>query len=169
MMKLRSGQEEKTMPVFTLNLTENSSEKSEEEGEAQIIMIGGNQSSVIVLDNNINISLNNLSLINISTNQSPTPATPIVSEASEQAPLKASEVEFYFLLKGKAYFKHTLREEQNRTYNLSGYLVNIEPLIITRDSVKFRINNYTLKTLAKDEWGSDDDFEIFVSDIYYRS
>lgn len=80
-----------------------------------------------------------------------------------------SEVDFYFLLKGRSYFRHILRESQLGTYNLSGIIVTIEPIIITSDSVRFRINNYTTKALQEDDSDCTQEFEIIVSDIYYRS
>lgn len=89
-------------------------------------------------------------------------------EQEEQVSIRVSEVDFYFLLKGKSYFRHILKENQVRTYNMSGYLVTIEPMIITSDRVKFRINNYTTKALQEDDSDSAQDFEIIVSNIYYR-
>lgn len=89
-------------------------------------------------------------------------------KAEEKMPTRVSEVDFYFLLKGKSYFRHILKENQVRTYNMSGYLVTIEPIIITSDRVKFRINNYTTKALKEDDSDSTQDFEIIVSNIYYR-
>lgn len=88
-------------------------------------------------------------------------------EPTEQPYVRTNAVEFYFLLKEKSYFKDILKEQQKKTYNLSGSLVTIEPIIITSSSAKFLINTYTTKALHKYEWGSDDDFEIYVNEIYY--
>jgi hypothetical protein len=89
-------------------------------------------------------------------------------EATQEQPyVRANAVEFYFLLKEKSYFKDILKEQQKKTYNLPDSLVTIEPIIITSDSAKFMVNNYTTKALHKHEWGSDDDFEIYVNEIYY--
>lgn len=82
---------------------------------------------------------------------------------------RVSQVEFYFLLKGKSYFKHTLKEHEKRIYNISGYIVSIEPVIITQDSVKFQVNDFTTKALEKKDFDGSQEFEIFVSYIYYRS
>jgi hypothetical protein len=86
---------------------------------------------------------------------------------SEQATSRPNGVEFYFLLRGKTYFKDILREQQARTYNLSGSLITIKPIIITNDSVKFMVNNYSVKALHQYEWGSDDNFDIYVNEIYF--
>jgi hypothetical protein len=89
-------------------------------------------------------------------------------EATQEQPfVRTNAVEFYFLLKEKSYFKDILKEQQKKIYNLSGSLVTIEPIIITSDSAKFLVNNYTTKALHNHEWGSDDDFEIYVNEIYY--
>jgi len=106
------------------------------------------------------IVLNESKIINLSEEQP--------EKESEPTSVRASEVEFYFLLKGKAYFKHTIKEEESKSYNITGYLVTITPIIITSDSVKFRINNYTTKALGEDESDSTPEFEIIVSNIYYR-
>jgi len=89
-------------------------------------------------------------------------------QLEEQTLIRASEVEFYFLLKKKSYFRDILEEEQRKTYNISGYPVSIEPIIITQDSVKLRINNYTTKALQEDDSDSTQEFEIIIKDIYYR-
>jgi hypothetical protein len=103
--------------------------------------------------------------INASTNESEQEAgQPALNISSP----RVSEVEFYFLLKNISYFKHILKEEQTGTYNLSGNLITIQPLFIAKDSVIFKINNYTTKALKEEEWGSMPDFEIFVKAIYYR-
>ena len=107
------------------------------------------------------IVLNESKTINLSEEQP--------EEESEPTSARTSEVEFYFLLKGKAYFRHVLKEEESKTYNMTGYLVTITPIIITQDSVKFLINNFTTKSLAEDESDSTPEFEIIVSNIYYRT
>jgi len=81
---------------------------------------------------------------------------------------RVSEVDFYFLLKGKAYFRATLKEQESKTYNVSGYLVTISPVFISSDRAKFQINNYTTKALSEEEWDSTSEFEILLKNIYYR-
>jgi len=72
------------------------------------------------------------------------------------------------LLKKKSFFRHMLKEQQSWTYNMSGFIVTIQPIIITQDSVKFRINDFTTKELREKDSDSTDEFEIIVKDIYYR-
>ncbi|MBW2991074.1 hypothetical protein KY348_05220 [Candidatus Woesearchaeota archaeon] len=86
----------------------------------------------------------------------------------EQIPARVSEVEFYFLLKKKAYFKHILKENEKKTYNVSGFIVSIEPIFIAQNEVKFKINNFTTKALEEKDSDSTQEFEIIVKDIYYR-
>ena len=131
------------------------------EGNVVIILNESNNTNtglVIVLDTGNNKTNNTITLSNPETEEQP-----------EESKTRASEVDFYFLLKGKSYFRHTLKENQIKTYNMSGILVTIEPIIITPNSVKFRINNYTTKALQEDDSDSTQEFEIIVSDIYYRS
>jgi len=103
--------------------------------------------------------------INASKNE---PEQKTEQETLELSSQRASEVEFYFLLKNVSYFRHMLKEHQEKTYNLSGTLVTIQPVFISEDSVIFKINNFTTKALKEEDWASEPDFEIFVKDIYYR-
>jgi hypothetical protein len=146
----------------------------EPDGQGIIIVLNNtNQNStVIVLETN--------KTLNIS--QEPKPEQPSQQaqeqkqeEAPEQTteqvpsvPARVSEVEFYFLLTGKSYFKATQKENQAKTYNLSGELITINPIFISQDEVKFQINDYTTKALAEKEWGTTPEFEVFVNAIYYR-
>ena len=129
-------------------------------GEGYNIIITINQTKNTSEDGTA-IVLNESKTINLSEEQP--------EEESEPTSARTSEVEFYFLLKGKAYFRHVLKEEESKTYNMTGYLVTITPIIITQDSVKFLINNFTTKSLAEDESDSTPEFEIIVSNIYYRT
>jgi len=90
---------------------------------------------------------------------------------------RVSEVEFYLLFKRSSFVKRTIAEEQTRTYGMEGnestaasqdFTITVTPLIITRDSVKFKINNYTTKALMEHESDGTSEFEIFVNNIYYR-
>jgi hypothetical protein len=134
-------------PSFIINLTE--------QGSA-IVLNQTNQTN----ESKMTIAPQENKTTNITANKT--------EEATQEQPyVRANAVEFYFLLKEKSYFKDILKEQQKKTYNLSGSLVTIEPIIITSDSAKFMVNNYTTKALHKYEWGSDDDFETYVNEIYY--
>ena len=148
-------------PSFIINLTEQ-----------------GNTVTVNKANENNTVSITNTTAPNIIANitanstANETTATGAEEQNAGQEPtgqtyLRANAVEFYFLLKGKSYFKSILKEQQKKIYNLSGSLVTIQPIIITNDSAKFMVNNYTTKALHKHEWGSGDDFEIYVNEIYY--
>ncbi len=142
----------------------NISYTSNNETSPNVIVLGGNNSDyVITLSGDDIAEINNSNMTTVSTTSS---INNTINNTSQLQ--RASEVEFYFLLKGKSYFKHILREGEEKAYNLSGFIVVIQPIIITADKVKFRINNYTTSALTKDEWESFPDFEIFVSAIYYR-
>jgi hypothetical protein len=114
-----------------------------------------------------------------------TETLPAEEESSEQpatgtediSTARPSEVEFYLLFKRSSFVKRTIAEEQSRTYDLAGdestgssegFTVTVTPLIITQDSVKFKINNYTTKALMEHESDGTSEFEIFVNNIYYR-
>lgn len=90
-------------------------------------------------------------------------------QGQEQIPARASAVEFYFLLKGKSYFKYTLKETELKAFNLSGTIIKIIPIFIANDSAVFRVDDYTTGAVGEREWYSTPDFEIYVSDIYFRS
>lgn len=156
---------QKGKPAYSINLSERNA--------ADIVITlndTNDKSMVIVLDNNKIIDVAEIGKREQINDQQEEQEGPEEQENQEeqQVNTRISEVEFYFLLKGKSYFKHILKENQEKTYNLSGYLVTIEPIIITSDRVKFRINNYTTRALAEDDFDSTDTFEIIVKDIYYR-
>ena len=130
-----------------------------EEGVVIILNKTQEEGVVIVLDND--------TIVNISEKEAEEKEQEEQLE-EEQVPARVSEVEFYFLLKGKSYFKHILKENQEKTYNISGYLVTIEPIFIGRDEVKFMINNYTTRALSEKDSDATPEFEIIVKDIYYR-
>jgi hypothetical protein len=94
------------------------------------------------------------------------------SQPEPSIPARANQVEFYFLLKQKTYFQDTLREQQAKLYNVAGQSISIKPVIITNESVIFTIDDYTTKyttkALNKHDSDSNDVFEIYVKEIYYR-
>ncbi len=141
-----------------------------------VIVLGGNGSgeASIVLNQNLVLSSNQTSneTRKQDWNQSQDNVTgqDNTNETFQDSKMSAlrSTVEFYFLLKRKSYFRHILGEGEQRTYNMSGHLVTIKPIIIASEEVKFRINNYTTKTLREDDYDGTQEFEIIVKDIYYR-
>jgi hypothetical protein len=108
---------------------------------------------------------NQTSIISIIPNQSEEPE---VTQNETQIPERANAVEFYFLLKGKSYFRHILKETELKAFDLSGTIVRIEPIFIANDSVVFKIDNYPTNAIREREWYSAPNFEIYVSNIYYR-
>ena len=89
-------------------------------------------------------------------------------QGQEQIPARASAVEFYFLLKGKSYFKYTLKETELKAFNLSGTIIKIIPVFIANDSVVFKVDDYPTGAVGEREWYSTPGFEIYVNAIYYR-
>jgi hypothetical protein len=89
-------------------------------------------------------------------------------QGQEQIPARASAVEFYFLLKGKSYFKYALKETELKTFNLSGTIIRIVPIFIANDSVVFKVDDYPTGAIGEREWYSTPGFEIYVNAIYYR-
>ena len=144
---------EEQEPVSEINVSE--------EGESVVITLNESEEGVIIV-------LDNDTTINMSKKKLEEKEEIEEGQAEEQTPTRVSEVEFYFLLKGKSYFRDILKENQIKTYNMSGYIVSIEPIIITSDSVKFQINNFTTKALEEKDSDSTKEFEIIVKDIYYR-
>ncbi|MBU1198585.1 MAG: hypothetical protein KKF46_04850 [Nanoarchaeota archaeon] len=158
-------------PAYEINISE--------EGQGVVITLDNTNESgvVIVLDKNIT------SVPVVLSDEAEEKEEPTETEVSEQSaeqtmpeeqsetatePKRQSEVEFYFLLKGRSYFQHILKENQIKIYIVSGRQIQIQPIIITQNNVKFRINDFTTKTLAEGESDSTQEFEIFVKDIYYR-
>lgn len=142
--------EQEEEPGYKVNLSE------EEEGVVITLNETEEEGVVIVLDEDKEVNVSEKELEEKE------------EKPEEQMPTRVSEVEFYFLLKGKSYFRAVLKENQMKIYNISGVLVTIEPIIITSDSVKFQINNFTTKALEEDDSDSTSEFEIIISDIYYR-
>jgi len=89
-------------------------------------------------------------------------------QGQEQIPARASAVEFYFLLKGKSYFKYTLKETELKAFNLSGTIIRIVPIFIANDSVVFKVDDYPTRAVGEREWFSTPYFELYVNAIYYR-
>jgi hypothetical protein len=89
-------------------------------------------------------------------------------QEQQQAPERANAVDFYFLLKGKSYFRYTLYEGQAQAFNMSNTIIRIVPLFIVNDSVIFRVDDYTTGAVRYKDWFSTPGFEIYVTDIYYR-
>lgn len=125
-----------------------------EENQTPIdVLIGSNQSGEPEIKEN--------KTINKTTNE-------VIKEEQEQIPARANAVEFYFLLKGKSYFRYILKETELKTFNMSGTIISIVPIFIANDSVVFRIDDYTTGAVGYKEWFSTPGFEIYVSDIYFR-
>ena len=146
-------EEEKIPPVINL---------SEEKDVVIVLNRTEGEDVIIVLDNDTTVNISEEEVEEKEQEEQPE------EEQEEQIPARVSEVEFYFLLKGKSYFKHILKESQEKTYNISGYIVTIEPIFIGQDEVKFRINNYTTRALSEKDSDATPEFEIIVKDIYYR-
>jgi hypothetical protein len=89
-------------------------------------------------------------------------------QGQEQIPARANAVEFYFLLKGKSYFKYTLKEHELKAFDMSGTIIRIVPIFIANDSVVFKVDNYPTSAIGEKEWYSTPGFEIYVNYIYYR-
>jgi len=89
-------------------------------------------------------------------------------QGQEQITTRANAVEFYFLLKQKAYFRYLLRENELKSFDLSGAIIRIEPIFIANDSAVFKVDNYPTHAIGEREWYSAPNFEIYVSNIYYR-
>jgi len=89
-------------------------------------------------------------------------------QVQEQIPARANAVDFYFLLKGKSYFKYTLKETELKAFNLSGTIIRIIPIFIANDSVVFKVDDYPTRAVGEREWFSTPYFEIYVNAIYYR-
>lgn len=89
-------------------------------------------------------------------------------QGQEQISARASAVEFYFLLKGKSYFKYTLKETELKAFNLSGTIIRIVPIFIADEGAVFRVDDYTTRAVGEKEWFSTPEFEIYVNAIYYR-
>jgi hypothetical protein len=86
----------------------------------------------------------------------------------DYTPARSSVVEFYLLVKDRAYIQHLLPEEKVGYYNFTGRVMTVQPLIITSSSVLFKVDDYTTKALSEGQSDSHGDFEIIVSHIYYR-
>ncbi len=154
--------------VITLGLVDNGSDEQGEPSESGGIVITlGNQSGeghVITLK--VENKTNETNTTNTINTTNTTVETNETLENIENT--RSSAVEFYFLLKGKSYFQSFLKEYQVKTYNMSGQLITIESIIITEDSAKFRIDNFTTKSLGEKDSDATPEFEIIVKDIYYR-
>jgi hypothetical protein len=146
--------------------------------------------SVIVLDekNNANITNENIvvnipetnntsnisvihTIISNKTEEQETILNKTITETKqeqEQIPARANEVDFYFLLKGKSYFRYTLKEHELKAFNMSGTIIRIVPIFIANDSVIFKVDEYTTQAVGYKEWFTMPGFEIYVNDIYYR-
>lgn len=149
--------------------------------------------SVIVLDEKDNVNvLNEDIVVNIpETNNTPDlSVNTIISDNSEEQETIANEtinepeqepkqeqeqtsertnaVDFYFLLKGKSYFRYFLYEGQLQAFNMSNTIIRITPIFIANDSVIFRVDDYTTGAVKEKEWFTTPGFEIYISDIYFR-
>ena len=153
-----------------------------DKGEDNVILLGEDNPTnvIVILNDSSNIDLPNLSSGGINlTEEKPATAqeqpvqnntfvntNTIVNASSTQ---RFSEVEFYFLLTGKFYFKAIQKENEVKTYNASDEMITVQPIFISKDRVIFKVNNYTTKAIAEKEWGTAPGSEIFVNAIYYRS
>lgn len=102
--------------------------------------------------------------------QNETQITEIIEEeqGQERTTTGTNAVEFYFLLRQKAYFRYLLKENEPKEFDLYGTIVRIEPIFIANDSAVFKIDNYPTNAIREREWYSAPNFEIYVSRIYYR-
>jgi|GEM_PF-6184792 len=134
-----------------------------------ITIAENNTSPAAELNSTINISDNISNASSIIGNESTEGTGTVANQTSQnQTFQRKSQVDFYFLLQGKAYLRDILAEQQEKIYNISSAVVTVQPIFISADKVIFQVNNYTTRALAEREWGSFKDFEIYVSSIYYR-
>jgi hypothetical protein len=162
--------------LFMAACTPKQSVQKPDKGNDTIIVLSeDNQTNVIVIINDSReIDLSNLSSSGSNlpeetpadVQEQPERNNTFVNASSTQ---RSSEVEFYFLLTGKFYFKAIQKENEAKAYNASGELVTVQPIFISKDKVIFKVNNYTTKAIAEKEWGAAPDSEIFVNAIYYRN